>query len=1043
MATRELDIKELYREAQNRWLKPAEVYFLLQNYGKQHLMQENPQKPPSGSLFLFNRRVHRFFRKDGYAWRKKRDGRTVGEAHERLKVGNEDALNCYYAHGEQNPNFQRRSYWMLNQALEHIVLVHYREVTEGRHSGGSIMSFSTESTSPFSQSTVYNAQIPNGQHWSSLSPGGSVDEVSSKLVSGNKYLEPEDLHRDMGTSSQQEVNHALRRLEEQLSLDNDDIMSYMEKLPPYSDQEKESKYSGALLRQSSKQDETNNIMLSQFEGDRMNFHGQHSIAKSWTNMLEVRPSSSCINAQGQSIDKLSLKAVTNSSEGKTISSFEKLQQPANVEGQPQKMNTECHQTVTSEQNGTTYYAYSEKTLSRQLSEARRFLLESDDPIDASANELIQEVDKSALSTYSSGASSRDTNSTVLTRQEANNVEWMEAGPGIVNNFEMWFDQESHLETPLALDASLTLAQVQRFHIREVSPDWAYSSERTKVIVTGDFLCNPSECFWACMFGDIEVPVEVIQHGVLRCYAPLHSSGRVSFCVTCGNREACSEVREFEFRPEPQTLSVGSVFQQREENKTKEELALLARFAEVLLLGFDSVTVQKEDSVESGTELFRRWRVGNDPWGHIIEALIVGNATSIQTLKWMVEELLKDKLQRWALPNVQSDGVADCTLSKQEQGMIHMIAALGYEWALNPILSCGVGVNFRDINGWTALHWAARFGREKMVAALLAAGASAGAVTDPTSQNLSGCSPASIAAASGHKGLAGYLSEVALTSHLSSLTIEENEISKYSAAVEAERTLEMVSDRSVQLLTSATEDQLSLKDSLAAVRNAAQAAARIQAAFRAHSFRKRQERAALSIDEYSLSPDEISVLSKLRRVVRGLPASKLNHAALSIQKNYRGWKGRKEFINLRQNVVKIQAHVRGHQVRKKYREFLWTVGVLEKVILRWRRRGMGLRGFKSEQEPTEGNEEEEEDEEKEEDDILKVFRKQKVDTAIDEAVSRVLSMVKAPEARQQYRRMLERYRQAKAELGNNGCEARLTSEGNSTNMENEDYMYNFS
>ena len=39
-----------------------------------------------GSLFLFNKRILRFFRRDGHNWRKKRDGRTVGEAHERLKV---------------------------------------------------------------------------------------------------------------------------------------------------------------------------------------------------------------------------------------------------------------------------------------------------------------------------------------------------------------------------------------------------------------------------------------------------------------------------------------------------------------------------------------------------------------------------------------------------------------------------------------------------------------------------------------------------------------------------------------------------------------------------------------------------------------------------------------------------------------------------------------------------------------------------------------------------------------------------------------------
>lgn len=39
-----------------------------------------------GSLFLFNRKAVRFFRKDGHDWRKKSDGKTVRETHEKLKV---------------------------------------------------------------------------------------------------------------------------------------------------------------------------------------------------------------------------------------------------------------------------------------------------------------------------------------------------------------------------------------------------------------------------------------------------------------------------------------------------------------------------------------------------------------------------------------------------------------------------------------------------------------------------------------------------------------------------------------------------------------------------------------------------------------------------------------------------------------------------------------------------------------------------------------------------------------------------------------------
>ena len=190
-------------------------------------------------------------------------------------------------------------------------------------------------------------------------------------------------------------------------------------------------------------------------------------------------------------------------------------------------------------------------------------------------------------------------------------------------------------------------------------------------------------------------------------------------------------------------------------------------------------------------------------------------------------------------------------------------------------------------------------REKMVAALIASGASAGAVTDPSSQDPRGKTPASIASTSGHKGLAGYLSEVALTSHLSSLTLEESELSKGSAEVEAEITVNSISMGGL----TAIGDQVSLQHTLAAVRNAAQAAARIQSAFRAHSFRKRQQREAVStsMGGYGINSDEISAMSKLAfRKPRDY-----NSAALSIQKKYRGWKGRKDFLAFRQKIVQIQ------------------------------------------------------------------------------------------------------------------------------------------
>lgn len=48
------------------------------------------------------------------------------------QAGSINALQCYYARGEDNENFQRRCYWMLEEELSNIIFVHYLEVTGNR-----------------------------------------------------------------------------------------------------------------------------------------------------------------------------------------------------------------------------------------------------------------------------------------------------------------------------------------------------------------------------------------------------------------------------------------------------------------------------------------------------------------------------------------------------------------------------------------------------------------------------------------------------------------------------------------------------------------------------------------------------------------------------------------------------------------------------------------------------------------------------------------------------------------------------------------------
>ncbi|CAL5349663.1 unnamed protein product [Camellia sinensis] len=991
MAQSGYNINELVQEAQRRWLKPAEVLFILQNYQEDQITNEPAKKPASGSLFLFNKRVLRFFRKDGHSWRKKKDGRTVGEAHERLKVGNAEALNCYYAHGEQNPKFQRRSYWMLDQAYEHIVLVHYRDTDEGKHSSETISQLSTGSPSTFNQSpSSFTAQHPGStavitELYEPYQSPGSV-EVSSDAVIKNNGMDHIDGIKRMGEisgSSEPEVTQTLQRLKEQLSLDDGNL----EEILPFRTEIENSNDSEYIIngqcRPAASPDDLDNLVLQRESGGNGK-HNHKALAQEftveredslyWKEMLESYQSSPCAEFQEKNLRTLDGNGMLLPDSSKSLPEVQEGCHLINFGGHNL---LKCDDFLTLGSN-------TNQQLSAPSSESPLAL-----PDSMSLSEGVKNFNFPA---YSPETNIRHTEP---------------------NYFTTLFDLD------LDTDTSLTIAQKQKFTIREISPEWGYAFEATKVVIVGSFLCNPSEAAWTCMFGDIEVPVQIIQEGVICCQAPPHLPGKVTLCITSGNRESCSEVREFDYRVS-QSICAHCSSSQKETTKSPEELPLLVRFVQMLL---SDPLVQNEDFTGSGIDLLGKFKAGEDSWVQVIEALLDGSWTSSSTTDWLLQELLKDKLQQWL--SSRSRGGCDqqgCSLSKKEQGVLHMVAGLGFEWALNPILNSGVGVNFRDINGWTALHWAARFGREKIVATLIASGASAGAVTDPNSRDPIGKTPASIAATFGHKGLAGYLSEVALTSHLSSLTLKESELSKGSADVEAENAVNSISQMSLSI----NEDQLSLKDTLAAVRNATQAASRIQAAFRAHSFRKRQQREAASVDEYGILSNEIPELSS-KLAFRN--ARDYNTAALSIQKKYRGWKGRKDFLAIRHKVVKIQAHVRGHQVRKQYKIICWAVSVLEKVIIRWRRKGVGLRGFRPEMESI--------DESDDEEDILKVFRKQKVHGAIDEAVSRVLSMVESPEARHQYRRLLARYRQAKAEVGAAESEITLTSQSDVSSMENED------
>ncbi|KAM7401859.1 hypothetical protein PAMP_017136 [Pampus punctatissimus] len=75
-------------------------------------------RPQNGSMILYNRKKVKY-RKDGYCWKKRKDGKTTREDHMKLKVQGVECLYGCYVHSSIIPTFHRRCYWLLQRCWTH------------------------------------------------------------------------------------------------------------------------------------------------------------------------------------------------------------------------------------------------------------------------------------------------------------------------------------------------------------------------------------------------------------------------------------------------------------------------------------------------------------------------------------------------------------------------------------------------------------------------------------------------------------------------------------------------------------------------------------------------------------------------------------------------------------------------------------------------------------------------------------------------------------------------------------------------------------
>ncbi|KAL1540816.1 calmodulin-binding transcription activator 2-like isoform X1 [Salvia divinorum] len=1030
-----LDIQQILLEAQHRWLRPAEICEILQNYKKFRIAPEPPNRPPNGSLFLFDRKVLRYFRKDGHNWRKKKDGKTVKEAHERLKAGRVDVLHCYYAHGEDNENFQRRSYWMLEEEMSHIVLVHYRDVKGNRTSYSRIrdadsipasgksddvstsevdssaafrfQSYDYQRASPITETTSLNSTLAsdledaesaytdqassrfqtildlqspivstmdagsvphhpspvsiNYQGHSSAIPGMSLgpitqgEENRTRMDNGLTC----DFQQDIGFSSWGDVaessSASYQSVDFQLSLPCTQS-SAMSMMPGQDNELLDDVFTGEFMK---KQEFRNH---SDSRGKWQPTGGGSLRMSDWS--VDQKPDGNLLSI-GQNPNQPPMRQPLSYDLTTKLNDAYEVELPDSValhnvyftDQHRQHLESDLqHQAL----NSGSSSLKSEPGRNLNAGDKANYLSLRQPLLDGVMREGLKKLDS-----FDRWISKELDDVTESTMQPGSGVYWETVGGGD--------GDDSGISTQVPSDnyiLSPSLSKDQLFSIIDFSPNWTYSGSEIKVLVTGRFLRDREvgNYKWACMFGELEVPAEIVGDGVLRCITPLHEPGRVPFYITCCNRLACSEVREFEFR--------ASSF----EDMDSDETHLYMRFGKMLSLGSDTPLISLQSIDDATSQLFSKISAllkDDTEWEQMLSFSKNDEFSSDNIKDQLLEKLLKEKLHNWLIQKIAEGGKGPNVLDVEGLGVLHFAAALGYDWAIPPTVAAGVSVNFRDVNGWTALHWAAYYGREHTVAFLVSFGASPGPLTDPTPIHPSGETPADLAASNGHKE---------------------------SGQSDSREVVETVSER---IATPVGADDfphgLSLKDSLAAVRNATQAAARIHQVFRVQSFQRKQLK-EYGDSEFGISDERALSLLALKSKRSGQHDEPIHSAAVRIQNKFRSWKGRKEFLLIRQQIIKIQAHVRGHQVRKNYKKIIWSVGILDKVILRWRRKGRGLSGFRPEASVVASSSMIEAETKEDDYDFLKAGRKQ-TEERLQKALARVKSMVQYPEARDQYRRLL--------------------------------------
>ncbi|XP_036388248.1 calmodulin-binding transcription activator 1-like isoform X3 [Megalops cyprinoides] len=196
----------------HRWNTNEEIAAYLITFEKhEEWLTTSPKtRPQNGSMILYNRKKVKY-RKDGYCWKKRKDGKTTREDHMKLKVQGVECLYGCYVHSSIIPTFHRRCYWLLQNP--DIVLVHYLNVPAiedcGKPCGPILCSINTDKKewAKWTKEELIGQLKPmfHGIKWTcsngNSSTGFSVEQLVQQILDSHQTKPPPRTHNCLCTGT--------------------------------------------------------------------------------------------------------------------------------------------------------------------------------------------------------------------------------------------------------------------------------------------------------------------------------------------------------------------------------------------------------------------------------------------------------------------------------------------------------------------------------------------------------------------------------------------------------------------------------------------------------------------------------------------------------------------------------------------------------------------------------------------------------------------------------------------------------------------------